>query len=79
MAKLPDTRQLQRNQPQYTGQVMNVPVAQDFGAMAGLANSVSKIAGVGADYAIQQEYQLQDGTRQWCSGRHATFLCQRQS
>lgn len=55
MVKLPDTRQIQRNQPQYTGQVMNVPVGQDAQGMADIAGSVGRLAGVGADYAIQQE------------------------
>ena len=55
MVKLPDTRQLQRNQPQYTGQVMNVPVAQDSQGLASIAGAVGRMAGAGADYAIEQQ------------------------
>lgn len=55
MVKLPDTRQLQRNQPQYTGQIMNVPVAQDSQGLASIAGAVGRVAGAGANYAIEQQ------------------------
>lgn len=55
MVKLPDTRQLQRNQPQYTGQVMNVPVAQDSQGLASIAGAVGRMANAGADYAAAQQ------------------------
>lgn len=54
MVKLPDTRQIQRNQPQYTGQVFNVPVSQDAQGVAEIAGSVSRMAIAGQDYINRQ-------------------------